>query len=84
MCHRYLITKVTQMGANLWLGDKRMSTKVSITLGIRYFLVWLNQNGDRFDMGNGGRVTIACLSQTIRSSQIALLLHMRLFFTGAT
>ena len=35
-------------------------------------------------MGNGSRVTIACLSQTIRSSQIAYCYTCGLFFTGAT
>ena len=35
-------------------------------------------------MGNGSRVTIACLSQIIRSSQIAYCYTCGLFFTGAT
>ena len=50
-----------------------------------YFLGWRrSETGDRFDMGNGSRVTIACLSQTIRSSQIVYCYTCGLFFTGAT
>jgi|GEM_PF-6394814 len=76
------------MGANLWLGDQKdrhlrfLSSWDSIFL---YFLGWRrSETGDRFDMGNGSRVTIACLSQTIRSSQIAYCYTCGLFFTGAT
>ena len=43
-----------------------------------------SETGDRFDMGNGSRVTIACFSQIIRSSQIAYCYTCGLFFTGAT
>ena len=76
------------MEANLWLGGQKdrhlrfLSSWDSIFL---YFLGWRrSETGDRFDMGNGSRVTIACLSQTIRSSQIAYCYTCGLFFTGAT
>ena len=86
--NRYLIIKVLGMGSQPLAGDQKdrhlrfLSSWDSIFL---YFLGWRrSETGDRFDMGNGSRVTIACLSQTIRSSQIAYCYTCGLFFTSAT
>ena len=43
-----------------------------------------SERRDRCEKENGSRVTIACLSQIIRSSQIAYCYTCGLFFTGAT
>ena len=46
---------------------------VSILLGLQFplFLSLVEIGGDRSEKGNGSRVTAACLSPPIRSSQIA-------------
>ena len=88
-CNGVFCTRRTGNGSRPdgWVGQKDkyqgfLSSWDSIFL---YFLGWRrSETGDRFDMGNGSRVTIACLSQIIRSSQIAYCYTCGLFFTGAT
>ena len=48
-------------------------------------LVWrIPETGDRFEKENGSRVTLACLSPPIRSSQIIYCYTYRLLSAGAT
>ena len=60
---------------------KRVDTKVStlLTPTSFYFVVRRRpENGDRFEKGNGSRVTAACLSPPFRSSQTAYCYTCRL------
>ena len=49
------------------------------------FLIWRRpETGDRFENGNGSRVTVAWLSPPFRSSQIAYCYTGELLYAGAT
>ena len=49
------------------------------------FPIWRqSESGDRFEKGNGSRVTVVCLSQPIRSSQIAYCYTDGFIYAGAT
>ena len=85
------------IGASLWLGGSPHPQRWAKRKGHLRFLflfellpfpcllVWRRpETGDRFEKENGSRVTLACLSPPIRSSQIIYCYTYRLLSAGAT
>ena len=61
-----------------------MSTTLLTPVSL-YSLIWRRpETGDRFEMGNGSRGTVACLSPPFRSSQTAYCYTGRRVCAGAT